>query len=125
MRRITNIIGLLALLVVGGAAAWKWMPHRLSYDECSDVYRHFADMQLRGVQVTYVRDKVVNDTLRLPVTLLKAETDEGWKAIDDIFGCSRQIDEILNEPVPILSRGNSLRCHPHFTPTAPTAKRRR
>lgn len=70
----------------------------LTYNECSDVYRHFADMQLPGVSVTYVRDKIINDTLRLPVTLLKANTDEGWEAIDEIFGYSLQIDKILAEP---------------------------
>ena len=73
-----TIIALLALLLVGGAAAWKFFPHTLNHDECSDVYRHFADMRLPGVRVTYVQDKIINDTLRLPVTLLQAETDEGW-----------------------------------------------
>ena len=75
-----TIIALLTLLLAGGAAAWKFIPHTLSHDECSDVYRHFADMRLEGVRITYVQDKVINDTLRLPVTLLKAETDEGWEA---------------------------------------------
>lgn len=98
MRHRTLIIIILSLLLVGCAAAWKFLPHTLSYDECSEVYRHFVDMQMEGVRVTYVRDKVVNDTLRLPVTLLQAETDEGWAAIDDLFGYSQQIDAILDEP---------------------------
>lgn len=92
-----TIIALLALLLAGGAAAWKFIPHTLSYDECSDVYRHFADMQLEGVCITYVQDKVINDTLRLPVTLLNAETDEGWEAIDSLFGHTRHVEEILYE----------------------------
>lgn len=98
MRHQTLIIALFALLFVGGAAAWKFLPHRLSYDECSDVYRHLADMQLPGVSITYVRDKVINDTLRLPVTLLKAENDNGWEALDEIFKYTSQIDEILDIP---------------------------
>lgn len=92
-----TIIALLALLLAGGTAAWKFIPRTLSHDKCSDVYRHFADMQLEGVCVTYVQDKVINDTLRLPVTLLKAENDKGWDAIDSIFGCARQVEEILND----------------------------
>ena len=92
-----TIIALLTLLLAGGAAAWKFNPHTLSHDECSDVYRHFADMRLEGVRITYVQDKVINDTLRLPVTLLKAETDEGWEAIDSLFGRNRQVEEILND----------------------------
>ena len=92
-----TIIALLTLLLAGGAAAWKFIPHTLSHDECSDVYRHFADMQMEGVRVTYVRDKVVNDTLRLPVTLLQAETDEGWAAIDSLFGLTADRNKLIND----------------------------
>lgn len=97
MRHRTLIITILALLLVGGAAAWKFLPHTLSYDECSDVYRHFADMRLPGVRVTYVQDKIINDTLRLPVTLLQAETDEGWTAIDSLFGLTADRNKLMND----------------------------
>lgn len=97
MRHRTLIITILALLLVGGAAAWKFLPHTLSYDGCSDVYRHFADMRLSGVSVTYVQDKIINDTLRLPVTLLQAESDEGWAAIDSLFGLTADRDKLLND----------------------------
>lgn len=97
MRHRTLIITILSLLLVGGAAAWKFLPHTLSYDECSDVYRHFADMRLPGVRVTYVQDKIINDTLRLPVTLLQAETDEGWAAIDSLFGLTADRNKLLND----------------------------
>lgn len=96
--RTRTMIALLALLIAGGTAAWKYIPHTLSPDECSNVYRYFVDMELHGVSITYVRDKKVNDTLRLPVTLLKAETDEGWAELDSLFGCTSQIEEILNIP---------------------------
>ena len=92
-----TIIALLALLLVGGAAAWKFFPHTLNHDECSDVYRHFADMRLPGVRVTYVQDKIINDTLRLPVTLLQAETDEGWVAIDSLFGLTADRNKLIND----------------------------
>ena len=98
MRRTTLIFGLVALLVVCGAAAWKFLPRALSYDECSPVYRHFADMQLEGVRVVYVKDKRVNDILRLPVTLLEAETDRGWELLNSLFGYSKHINSILNNP---------------------------
>lgn len=97
MRYRTLIIIILSLLLVGGAAAWKFLPHTLSHDECSDVYRHFADMRLPGVRVTYVQDKIINDTLRIPVTLLQAETDEGWAAIDSLFGLTTDRDKLLND----------------------------
>lgn len=97
MRHRTLIIIILSLLLVGGVAAWKFLPHTLSYDECSDVYRHFADMRLPGVCVTYVQDKIINDTLRLPVTLLQAETDEGWAAIDSLFGLTADRNKLIND----------------------------
>ena len=97
MRHRTLIITILALLLVGGAAAWKFMPRTLSYDECSDVYRHFADMRLPGVRVTYIQDKIINDTLRLPVTLLQAESDEGWAAIDSLFGLTADRNKLIND----------------------------
>lgn len=97
MKKSTLIFGLVALLVVGGAAAWKFMPHALSYDECSPVYRHFVDMGLEGVRVTYIKDKIINDTLRLPVTLLEAETDRGWELLDSLFLKEERMI-ILNSP---------------------------
>lgn len=94
----TLIFALAALLVVGAVAMWRFLPRALSYDECSSVYRHFADMQLEGVRVTYIKDKIINDTLRLPVTLLEAENDYGWEQIDRQFGYSKTIDSICNLP---------------------------
>ncbi len=116
MRHRTLIIIILALLLVGGAAAWKFLPHTLSYDECSDVYRHFADMRLPGVRVTYIQDKIINDTLRLPVTLLQAETDEGWAAIDSLFGLTADRNKLLNDStLPDEVKQTLLNNAPSFT----------
>ncbi len=98
MKRSILIALVAALVVTGVVAACKFTPRKLSYNECSSVYRHFADMQLEGVRVTYVRDKVVNDTLRLPVTLLEAETDRGWELLDSLFGYSETLNEIMSDP---------------------------
>ena len=116
MRHRTLIIIILSLLLVGGAAAWKFLPHTLSYDECSDVYRHFADMRLPGVRVTYVQDKIINDTLRLPVTLLQAETDEGWAAIDSLFGLTADRNKLINDTtIPDEAKRLFLSNAPQFT----------
>ncbi len=97
MRHRTLIVAILALLIVSGTTAWKCTPHSLSYDECSEVYRYFVDMQMEGVRVTYIQDKIINDTLRLPVTLLQAETDEGWAAIDSLFGLTANRNILIND----------------------------
>ena len=116
MRHRTLIIIILSLLLVGGAAAWKFLPHTLSYDECSDVYRHFADMRLPGVRVTYIQDKIINDTLRLPVTLLQAETDEGWAAIDSLFGLTADRNKLINDTtIPDEAKRLFLSNAPQFT----------
>ena len=52
MRKSTLISLLMALVLLGCLAIWRYMPRTLSYDECSPVYRHFADMQMEGVRVT-------------------------------------------------------------------------
>ena len=116
MRHRTLIIIILSLLLVGGAAAWKFLPHTLSYDECSDVYRHFADMRLPGVRVTYVQDKIINDTLRLPVTLLQAESDEGWAAIDSLFGLTADRNKLINDTtIPDDVKEKFIKDAPRFT----------
>lgn len=116
MRYRTLIIIILSLLLVGGAAAWKFLPHTLSYDECSDVYRHFADMRLPGVRVTYIQDKIINDTLRLPVTLLQAESDEGWAAIDSLYGITADRNKLINDTtIPDEVKQTFLRNSPSFT----------
>lgn len=97
MRHRTLIIIILSLLLVGGTTAWKYTPHSLSYDECSEVYRHFADMRLPGVRVTYIQDKIINDSLRIPVTLLQAENDAGWAAIDSLFGLTADRNKLIND----------------------------
>ena len=98
MRKSTLISLLMALLLLGCLAIWRYMPRALSYDECSSVYRHFADMQLEGVRVTCIKDKLVGDSVRVPVTLLEAETDRGWELLDSLFGYSKHINSILNNP---------------------------
>ncbi len=116
MRHRTLIIIILSLLLVGGTTAWKYTPHSLSYDECSEVYRHFVDMQMEGVRVTYVRDKVVNDTLRLPVTLLQAESDAGWAILDSLYGITENRNKLLNDPaIPDDVKEKFIKDAPRFT----------
>ena len=115
MKRSILIAFIAALLVVGAVAMWRFLPRALSYDECSPVYRHFADMQLEGVRVVYVKDKRVNDTLRIPATLLQAETDRGWQLLDSVFGYSKEIQAILDNPeVPDNVKQTIVECDTGF-----------
>ena len=98
MKRSTIITLLLSLLAVGCTAVWRLVPRELSPEKCSPVYRHFADMELEGVRVTYINDKIIKDTLRMPVTLLEAESDRGWELLDSLFGYTETQMELLNAP---------------------------
>lgn len=111
----TLIFALAALLVVGAVAMWRFLPRALSYDECSPVYRHFADMELEGVRVTYIKDKIINDTLRLPATLLEAESDRGWELLDSLFGYTETQMIFLNDPdIPDVVKKSFLEDRPDF-----------
>ena len=111
----TLIFALAALLVVGAVAMWRFLPRALSYDECSPVYRHFADMELEGVRVTYIKDKIINDTLRLPATLLEAESDRGWELLDGLFGYTETQMIFLNDPdIPDVVKKSFLEDRPDF-----------
>lgn len=111
----TLIFALAALLVVGTVAMWRFLPRALSYDECSPVYRHFADMELEGVRVTYIKDKIINDTLRLPATLLEAESDRGWELLDSLFGYTETQMIFLNDPdIPDVVKKSFLEDRPDF-----------
>ena len=98
MKRSTLIVIILALILLVGAAAWRFVPRALDADECSPVYHYFVDMQLEGVRVTYIQDKLINDTLRLPVTLLEATTDAAWETLDTLFGRKQDYEKMLNDP---------------------------
>ena len=111
----TLIFALAALLVVGAVAMWRFLPRALSYDQCSPVYRHFADMELEGVRVTYIKDKIINDTLRLPATLLEAESDRGWELLDSLFGYTETQMIFLNDPdIPDVVKKSFLEDRPDF-----------
>ena len=98
MKRSTVIILIMSIIVVGAVAVWRLVPRQLAAEECSDVYRHFAEMQLPDVRVTFIQNKRINDTLRLPVTLLEAETDAGWDLLDSLFGRKQQNEAMMNDP---------------------------
>lgn len=115
MKRSTIITLLLSLLAIGCTAAWRLVPCELSLEECSPVYQHFADMNLEGVRVTYIKDKIINNTLRMPVTLLEAESDRGWELLDSLFGYTETQMKFLNDPdIPDVAKKPFLENLPDF-----------
>lgn len=80
-----NIISIaIFVIVVGGAAAWKFWPRVVPYAECSEVYRQWADVD--GVRATFLRGYRVNDSVIVDATLLQASDSAGWETAKKAFG---------------------------------------
>ena len=102
-----KIIGLLAcLLAVGLLLTVKYHPRTVPIEECSQLYRDFADNP--HVAVAFIKDFHVNDTLAVDVTTLQADSDSAWYELLLDFGASEElIDMYRSEKKIYLSEG----CH--------------
>ena len=83
MKRSWLITILVCLLILGGGGAVLLLPQVVPFDQCSDVYKRYADMD--GVDATFIKDYKVNDTVRVDVTLLEAQTDSAWTILQTDF----------------------------------------
>lgn len=92
MKRSTLIILVLSLLLVGSVAAWRFVPRQVDGDEIFHRY-----VGLEDVCVTYIRDKKVGDSIRVPVVLLEAESERGWEVLDSLFGYTAIREKLLAE----------------------------
>lgn len=92
MKRSTLIILVISLLLVGSVAAWRFVPRQVDGDEIFHRY-----VGLEDVCVTYIRDKKVGDSIRVPVVLLEAESERGWEVLDSLFGYTASSEKLLAE----------------------------
>lgn len=92
MRKRHYII--LAIVAVGllVCAAVVLRPRQLPLEECSQLYRDYADNP--HVTVAFIKDFPVNDTLRVDVTTLQATTDSAWYALLQDFGAPEELIEM-------------------------------
>lgn len=90
-----KIIGLLAcLLAVGLLLTVKYHPRTVPIEECSQLYRDFADNP--HVAVAFIKDFHVNDTLAVDVTTLQADSDSAWCALLRDFGEPEDLINLYN-----------------------------
>lgn len=68
-------------------------PRQLSPEECGDVYRRYRGAD--GIEVSFLQNFRVNDTVAVAVTTLHAETDSAWAALIKDFGISPTPPEVL------------------------------
>ncbi|MBQ3788279.1 MAG: hypothetical protein II849_05735 [Bacteroidales bacterium] len=79
MKRAWLITILICLLLLCGGGAVLLLPQVVPFDQCSDVYKRYADMD--GVDATFIKDYKVNDSIRVNVTLLQATDSVSWNII--------------------------------------------
>lgn len=83
MKRSWLITILFCLLLLGGGGAVLLLPQVVPFSQCSDVYKRYAKMD--GVDASFIKDYKVNDTVRVDVTLLEAQTDSAWTILQTDF----------------------------------------
>lgn len=76
MKRSWLITIIFCLLLLGGGGAVLLLPQIVPFDQCSDVYKRYADVD--GVEATFVKDYKVNDSIGVDVTLLEAKDTNVW-----------------------------------------------
>lgn len=67
---------LICVLAVALTLGWKYCPRTVPVEECSQLYRDYADNP--HIAAAYIRDFRVNDSLTLNVTVLEALDSAGW-----------------------------------------------
>jgi len=86
VKRRWTIIILATIAVVAGGMAWLCWPRALPEEECSEVYRQWADVD--GVEATFLRGYRVNDSVTVDATLLQATDSAGWDSLAVFYGFS-------------------------------------
>ena len=66
--------------------------HTVPLSQCSEVYRRYHD--LPGIQASFIKDKQINDTLRVDMTLFEAEDSTSFASLLRAMGES---DEFIND----------------------------
>lgn len=89
---ITSII--IAAMLVWAVAVVR-CPRTVPLDECSDVYRHYAGST--DIEASYIKNYHINDTLTVPVTILRARNDSGWSRMEEELNIIEPPHEILEE----------------------------
>jgi len=85
-------ITLIAVLAIAcGGIVIKLCPRTVPIEECSPVYRKFADMP--GIEVSYVKDYRINDSTMVNATLLKATDSIGFEQLKSVFFNKLCIDD--------------------------------
>lgn len=71
------------LLIVLGTLTVKLWPRTVPFDQCSVAYQTYANQP--GIRAAFIKDYRINDTVKVNVTLLEAQTDSAWTILQTDF----------------------------------------
>ena len=110
-RRTLTTIAICLLAAALGAAvgvAAKSSPRTVPFDQCSEVYQRYHDFP--GIRAAFIRDKQINDTLRLDMTLLQAEDSLAFANLMRNAGYSKEfVQDIMSFEADENTRFSGLR----------------
>ena len=110
---VVTAIGLAAAVVTMAVIRAQ---HTVPLSQCSEVYRQYRDMP--GIQASFIKDKQINDTLAVDITLLEAEDSAGWEILKKDFAV-KEIPLELMRQIAEDDASITLKLFPKNKPGAP------
>ena len=92
MRHRWTITLLLMPLLLAVVALAVYRCHTVPLSQCSEVYQRYHDIP--GIRASFIKDKQINDTLRLDMTLFEADDSLAFAALLKAWGRS---DEFIHD----------------------------
>ena len=95
MRRRWIIIFLVTVLSLTAVSLTVYWRHTVPFNQCSEVYQRYS--RFPGVEAAFIRDKQINDTLSLDMTLLVAKDSSTFAGLLNEWGKSDEyIMSVMN-----------------------------
>lgn len=109
----------LSFLAVLAAVAWRCWPRTVPLSQCSEVYQRYHDTP--GIQASFIKNKQINDTLRLDMTLFEADDSLAFANLLKDWGKS---DEYIHDIMTHYFDKNTryIKLHPKGHPELPKSK---
>jgi hypothetical protein len=85
---------ILAVVVLGGTLTLRLFPRTLSADQCSDLYRKYANTD--GINASFINNKHINDSIFVDMTILQAVSDSGWALLLRDFNLSEPPQDVID-----------------------------
>lgn len=101
-KRFWLIIAILVVIeAIGLCLAMRWK-YIFPSNEVSEIYKHYQNVQ--GIDVSFIKDFRVNDSIFIDVTMLEAKDSAGWEMLKHDFS----VPELNAELQTYIDNGKDL-----------------